>query len=191
MEYSNQEVKAVIDDLSTRADKTINVLVDEYNNIRTGRANPKILEKIQIDYYGTMSAINQVGNISIPESRTIVIAPWESSMLKAIEKAILQANIGLTPSNDGKVVRLTFPEVTAERRKDLVKQCKTMGEDAKVAVRNIRRDCMDKLKKMKTGKTISEDEQVNYEKEVEKIVLKCTEEIDRIYKGKEKEVTSV
>ncbi len=191
MEFSNQEVESVFDDLNTRAEKTINNLVEEYNNIRTGRANPKVLEKIQVDYYGTMSSINQVGNISVPESRSLVISPWDSSILSKIEKAILQANIGLTPTNDGKVIRLVFPEVNEERRKDLVKQCKNLGEEAKVAVRNIRRDTMDKLKKMKTAKTISEDENANYEKEVEKVMLRSSEEIDRIFKIKEKEVMSV
>ena len=191
MEFSNQEVESVFDDLNTRAEKTINNLVEEYNNIRTGRANPKVLEKIQVDYYGTMSSINQVGNVSVPESRSLVISPWDSSILSKIEKAILQANIGLTPTNDGKVIRLVFPEVNEERRKDLVKQCKNLGEEAKVAVRNVRRDTMDKLKKMKTAKTISEDENANYEKEVEKVMLRSSEEIDRIFKIKEKEVMSV
>ncbi|MEG1805037.1 MAG: ribosome recycling factor [Clostridia bacterium] len=191
MQITNPEVKNIFDELNEKLDKTVDVLSDGYSDIRTGRANPHILDKIMVDYYGTMSPINQVGNLNVPESRSITIAPWDASMLSKIEKAILQANIGLTPTNDGKLIRLVFPEVTEERRRDLVKNCKNMAEEAKIAVRNVRREAMDKLKKMKTAKTISEDDVANYEKEVEKIVTTFIEEVDSVYKTKEKEVMSV
>lgn len=191
MQITNPEVKIIFDELNERLDKTIDALSNEYANIRTGRANPHVLDKISVDYYGTMSPLNQVGNLNVPESRVITISPWDSSMLSKIEKAILQANIGLTPSNDGKLIRLVFPEVTEERRRDLVKSCKNLGDESKIAVRNIRRDSMEKLKKMKTAKVISDDEVTNYEKEVEKVVTSYIEEVDSAYKVKEKEVMSV
>ncbi|MEG1520520.1 MAG: ribosome recycling factor, partial [Clostridia bacterium] len=182
MQITNPEVKNIFDELNEKLDKTVDVLSADYADIRTGRANPHILDKIMVDYYGTMSPINQVGNLNVPESRSITIAPWDASMLSKIEKAILQANIGLTPTNDGKLIRLVFPEVTEERRRDLVKNCKNMAEEAKIAVRNVRREAMDKLKKMKTAKTISEDDVANYEKEVEKIVTTYIEEVESVYK---------
>ncbi|MEG2001486.1 MAG: ribosome recycling factor [Clostridia bacterium] len=191
MQITNPEVKNIFDELNEKLDKTVDVLSADYADIRTGRANPHILDKIMVDYYGTMSPINQVGNLNVPESRSITIAPWDASMLSKIEKAILQANIGLTPTNDGKLIRLVFPEVTEERRRDLVKNCKNMAEEAKIAVRNVRREAMDKLKKMKTAKTISEDDVANYEKEVEKVVTTYIDEVDSVYKTKEKEVMSV
>lgn len=191
MQITHPEVKVIFDELDSKMEKTVEVLTEEYANIRTGRANPHILDKIMVDYYGTMSPINQVGNVNVPESRTITITPWDASMLSKVEKAILQANIGLTPSNDGKLIRLNFPEITEERRKDLVKSCKNLAEDAKVAIRNVRRDAMDKLKKIKSAKTISEDDVANYEKEVEKIVATFIEEVENVYKAKDKEVMSV
>lgn len=171
--------------------KTEEVLLSDYANVRTGRANPHILDKITVDYYGQQSPINQVGNIAVPESRMITITPWDASMVSKVEKAILAANIGLTPSNDGKIIRLVFPQVTEERRKELVKQCKAMAEDSKVALRNIRRETLDKVKKMKTAKEITEDEASLCEKEMEKIIAKHIENIDKIYADKEKEVMSV
>ena len=171
--------------------KTEEVLLSDYANVRTGRANPHILDRITVDYYGQQSPINQVGNIAVPESRMITITPWDASMVSKVEKAILAANIGLTPSNDGKIIRLVFPQVTEERRKELVKQCKAMAEDSKVALRNIRRETLDKVKKMKTAKEITEDEASLCEKEMEKIIAKHIENIDKIYADKEKEVMSV
>ena len=171
--------------------KTEEVLLSDYANVRTGRANPHILDRITVDYYGQQSPINQVGNIAVPESRMITITPWDASMVSKVEKAILAANIGLTPSNDGKIIRLVFPQVTEERRKELVKQCKAMAEDSKVALRNIRRETLDKVKKMKTAKEITEDEALLCEKEMEKIIAKHIENIDKIYADKEKEVMSV
>ncbi|MBQ5883210.1 MAG: ribosome recycling factor, partial [Clostridia bacterium] len=140
-----------------RMEKSISSLKYEYNSIRAGRANAAILDKVLVDYYGTPTPINQVGNISVSEGRCLVISPWDASMLKVIEKQLLADNIGITPSNDGKVIRLVFPALTEERRKELSKQVKKMAEDSKVAVRNIRRDAMDAIKKMKNNKELSED----------------------------------
>ena len=153
----NEKVDELMLTLEDKLDKTASVLREEYANIRAGRANPHVLDKIQVDYYGTMSPINQVGNISVADAKCLVISPWDASLLKGIEKAILASNIGLTPTNDGKVIRLIFPDLTEERRRDIAKQIKALSEDAKVAARNIRRDAMDSLKKMKTAKELSED----------------------------------
>ncbi len=191
MNYNNEEVEMMMIELAEKLDKTIYVLSDEYANVRTGRANPKILDKVLVDYYGTMSPINQVANIAVPESRMITITPWDASMAKVIEKAIIASNLGITPSNDGKLIRMVFPEVNAERRKELSKKCKAMAEDAKVATRNIRRDAMDKIKKMKTAKDITEDEAVGFEAEIEKAIAKSIEKIEEVYKAKDKEVLSV
>ncbi len=191
MQYSTEELEMLFLENEEKMTKTEDVLLSEYTNIRTGRANPHILDKITVDYYGQQSPINQVGNIAVPESRMITITPWDASMVSKVEKAILAANIGLTPSNDGKIIRLVFPQVTEERRKELVKQCKSMAEDSKVALRNIRRDTLDKIKKMKTAKEITEDEAAACEKEMEKIIAKHIENIDKIYADKEKEVMSV
>lgn len=191
MQYSTEELEMLFLENEEKMTKTEDVLLSEYTNIRTGRANPHILDKITVDYYGQQSPINQVGNIAVPESRMITITPWDASMVSKVEKAILAANIGLTPSNDGKIIRLVFPQVTEERRKELVKQCKAMAEDSKVALRNVRRETLDKVKKMKTAKEITEDEATLCEKEMEKIIAKHIESIDKIYADKEKEVMSV
>lgn len=191
MQYSTEELEMLFLEGEERMAKTEEVLLSDYQNVRTGRANPRILDKITVDYYGQMSPINQVGNVAVPESRMITITPWDASMVSKVEKAILAANIGLTPSNDGKIIRLVFPQVTEERRKELVKQCKAMAEESKVALRNIRRDTLDKVKKMKTAKEITEDEATLCEKEMEKIIAKHIENIDKIYADKEKEVMSV
>lgn len=191
MLFSCEELEIIFMEAEERMTKTADVLVSEYSNVRTGRANPHILDKITVDYYGMQSPLNQVGNIAVPESRMITIAPWDSSMLSKIEKAILAANIGLTPSNDGKIIRLVFPELTGERRKELSKKCKVMAEDSKVALRNVRRDSIDKIKKLKTGKKITEDESANCEKEMDKITAKYIEKIEKIYADKDKEVMSV
>ncbi|MBE7061430.1 MAG: ribosome recycling factor [Clostridiales bacterium] len=174
-----------------RTDKTISVLNGEYITIRAGRANPHILDKVLVDYYGTPTPINQVGNLSVSEGRCLVIAPWDASMLKVIEKQLLAENLGITPVNDGKVIRLVFPALTEERRKELVKQVKKMAEDSKVAVRNIRRDAMDALKKMKNNKELSEDEHAICEKEVDKHISESIDKIDKLCAEKEKDVLSV
>ena len=191
MAFENEKIEMILLESEERMEKSVSVLKSEYAVIRAGRANPHILDKVLVDYYGTPTPINQVGNLSVSDARCLVIAPWDASMLKVIEKQLLAENIGITPTNDGKVIRLVFPQLTEERRKDLVKQVKKMAEDAKVAVRNIRRDCMDEFKKLKNAKEISEDEQAQAEKEAEKIVSKAVSEIDAAAAEKEKDVLSV
>ncbi len=158
MAIQNEQFEMIMMEVMEKTDKTVSVLNGEYITIRAGRANPHILDKVLVDYYGTPTPINQVGNLSVSEGRCLVIAPWDASMLKVIEKQLLAENLGITPVNDGKVIRLVFPALTEERRKELVKQIKKMAEDSKVAVRNVRRDGMDALKKMKNNKELSEDE---------------------------------
>lgn len=171
--------------------KSIANLEDEYGAIRAGRANPRILDRIQIDYYGTMTSLQGVANISVPEARMIQIQPWDSSLIKDIEKAILSSDIGLTPANDGKMIRLVFPELTEERRKDLVKDVKKKGEAAKVAIRNIRRDANDAVKKEAKANEISEDEQKQLEEKIQKLTDKYTKQIDQVIEGKSNEVMTV
>ena len=174
-----------------KTEKTVSVLSGEYATIRAGRANPHILDKILVDYYGTPTPINQVGNLSVQEGRCLIIAPWDTSMLKVIEKQLFAENIGITPSNDGKVIRLVFPVLTEERRREIVKQVKKMAEEAKVAVRNVRRDAMDALKKMKNNKELSEDEHAVCEKDVDKLIAETVESIDKLAADKEKDVMIV
>ncbi|MBQ8427230.1 MAG: ribosome recycling factor [Clostridia bacterium] len=178
-------------ELMERTEKTVSVLNGEYITIRAGRANPHILDKVLVDYYGTPTPINQVGNLSVTEGRCLVIAPWDASMLKVIEKQLLAENLGITPVNDGKVIRLVFPALTEERRKELVKQIKKMAEDSKVAVRNIRRDGMDAIKKMKNNKELSEDEHAICEKEIDKTISETIDKIDKLCADKEKDILSV
>lgn len=174
-----------------KMDKTINVLQDDYATIRAGRANPHVLDKIKVDYYGTPTPIQQVGNISVPEARMIMIAPWEKSLLKEIEKAINMSDLGINPTNDGTTVRLMFPELTEDRRKELVKEVKKKGEAAKVAVRNIRRDTVDAIKKMEKASEISEDDLKDGENKVQKLTDKAIEEIDKTIENKSKEIMTV
>ena len=191
MTFENEQIQLIIMDVEERTEKTSSVLQSDYAAIRAGRANPHILDKVQVDYYGTATPLNQVGNISVSDARCLVIAPWDASMLKVIEKQLLADNIGITPTNDGKVIRLVFPILTEERRKELVKQVKRMAEDAKVAVRNIRRDAIDGLKKLKNDKTVSEDVHADAVDEVEKMISKAIERIDKQSADKEKDVLSV
>ena len=191
MAIENEQYEIIMMDMEEKTEKTISVLKGEYANIRAGRANPHILDKVLVDYYGTPTPINQVGNISVTDARCLVISPWDVSMLKVIEKQLLADNIGITPSNDGKVIRLVFPVLTEERRKELVKQVKKTAEDSKVAIRNIRRDAMDALKKMKNNKELSEDEHAQAEKEVEKVITKAVAEVEKISADKEKDVLTV
>lgn len=171
--------------------KSLESLENEFTNIRAGRANPNILNKIKVDYYGVPTPLQQVGNISVPEARTIVITPWENSLLKEIEKAIISSDLGLTPNNDGKSVILNFPELTEERRKELVKDIKKKGENAKIAVRNIRRDANDHFKKQFKANEISEDEQKDYEDQVQKLTDKYVDKIESATEGKSKEIMTV
>ncbi len=174
-----------------KMEKSLENLLGEFSSIRAGRANPHILDKLKVDYYGTPTPFQQVANISVPEARMIQIQPWESSLIKEIEKAIMCSDLGLTPSNDGKVVRLVFPELTEDRRKELVKDVKKKGENAKVAVRNVRRDANDTLKKQSKANEISEDEAKILEDEVQKLTDKYVAEIDKAVEDKSKEILTV
>ena len=180
----------MIEKYTEKMQKSIDNLDREYNSIRAGRANPHVLDRIRVDYYGTPTPLQQVGNITVPEPRIICIQPWESSLLKVIEKDILQSDIGINPSNDGKVIRLVFPELTEERRKELVKDVKKKGEAAKVAIRNIRRDGIDSVKKLK-GSDVSEDEMKDMEDDLQKLTDKYIKEIDKSVEKKSKEVMTV
>lgn len=182
MDYTN---------LKERMEKSIGAFKEKLSEIRAGRANPAILNKVKIDYYGTPTPINQVAGVSVPEARLIVIQPWDVSVLKDIEKAILASDIGLNPNNDGKVIRLAFPELNEERRKELVKEIKKYAEETKVAVRNARRDGIDKAKTMQKNSEITEDELKQAENEIQKITDKNIEEIDKITANKETEVMSI
>ena len=174
-----------------KMEKTISVFTEKLSEVRAGRANPAILNKVKIDYYGTPTPISQVAGISVPEARLIVIQPWDASVLKEIEKAILASDIGINPNNDGKVIRLAFPELNEERRKELVKDIKKMAEDAKVAVRGVRRDGLDEAKAKQKNSEITEDELKSAETEIQKITDKYVEEIDQILANKEKEIMSI
>ncbi len=174
-----------------KMEKSLDNLYSEYTSIRAGRANPHILDKITVDYYGTPTPLQQVGNISVPEARMIVIQPWEASILKDIEKVLLMSDLGLTPTNDGKMIRLVFPELTEERRKELVKDVKKKVENAKVAVRNIRRDAMDAIKKKGKEDGISEDEIKEYQDDVQKSTDKYVAKIDAAVEEKSKEILTV
>ena len=173
-----------------KMDKTMEVLIADYGTIRAGRANPHVLDKIKVDYYGTPTPLQQVGNVSVPEARMIVIQPWEKSLLKAIEKAILTSELGINPTNDGNCIRLIFPEMTEDRRKELAKDVKKKGEEAKVAVRNIRRDGNVAFKKLK-GTEVSEDEIKDLEDDLQKITDKYIEKIDKMVEVKTKEIMTV
>ena len=171
--------------------KTMHNLAGEFGSIRAGRANPHVLDKIRVDYYGTPTPIQQVANVNVPEPRMIQIQPWEASMVKVIEKAILTSDLGINPSNDGKVIRLIFPELTEERRKELAKDVKKKGESAKVAVRNIRRDANDSFKKLAKAEDVSEDEIADLEAQVQKLTDKFIAEVDKAVEEKTKEILTV
>ncbi|MEI3355834.1 MAG: ribosome recycling factor [Clostridia bacterium] len=182
MDYTN---------LKEKMEKSISVYSEKLSEVRAGRANPAILNKIKIDYYGTPTPINQVAGVSVPEARLIVIQPWDVSVLKEIEKAILASDIGINPNNDGKVIRLAFPELNEERRKELVKEIRKMAEEAKVAIRAIRREGIDNAKAEQKEGNITEDELKQAENDIQKLTDKNIEEIDKILENKEKEVMSV
>ena len=183
--------KEILDQAKVKMEKSIVVLQNNMQAIRAGRANPKLLDRITVDYYGTPTPLNQIGNVSVPEARMMVIKPWEKNMLKAIEKAIQTSDLGLNPNNDGEVIRLIFPELNAERRKDLSKQVKKNAEDAKVAVRSIRRDAIEQVKKLKKDSLITEDDQRKAEEDAQKLTDKAIKEIDTIAAAKEKEIMEV
>ena len=173
-----------------KMEKSLDVLLDEYASIRAGRANPHVLDRLRIDYYGTPTPIHQVGNVTVPEARMIVNQPWEKSLLKEIEKAILVSDLGINPTNDGNVIRLVFPELTEERRKDLAKDVKKKGEGAKVAIRNIRRDANDAFKKL-AKQDVSEDEIKELEEKIQKSTDKYIKEVDAAVDAKSKEIMTV
>lgn len=184
-------IKEIVDDMKDHMVKTIDTLRKEYQKIRTGRATTSLLDDIKVDYYGNPSPLSAVATLAVPEARTITISPWEAKMIPLIEKAILNSNIGLTPSNDGRLIRLILPPLTEERRKDIVKDLKRKAEDDKVALRNIRRDAIDKLKKLEKDKKITEDELKRSEKEVQDLTDKHVAKVDEVLGHKEKEVMEV
>ena len=178
-------------ELELRMKKSIDAYNNELDTVRAGRANPNILSKVTVDYYGTATPINQIGTVSVPDARTIVIQPWDSSLLKGVEKAILASDIGITPANDGKVIRLVFPQLTEDRRKDLKKQVSKMGEEAKVAIRNIRRDANDKVKADKKNSVMTEDEAKASDKAIQDLTDKFIKEIDTVTAAKTKEIMEI
>ena len=175
----------------TKMGKSYDALLKEYASIRAGRANPHVLDKIRVDYYGTPTPLQQVGNISVPEARVIMIQPWEKKMIREIEKAITTSDLGINPTNDGSSIRLIFPELTEERRKVLAKDVKKKGDEAKVAIRNIRRDANDAFKKMNKNNELTEDDQKDLEEKIQKLTDKYVKEIDKAIEEKTKEIMTV
>ena len=184
-------MKTVYETAKTKMGKTISALQSEYGAIRAGRANPQILDRVTVDYYGTATPINQLASVSVAEARVLVIQPWDKSVLKAIEKAIQTSDIGINPQNDGSVIRLTFPPLTEDRRREIVKDIQKIAENSKVAIRSIRRDCLEKLKAMKKNSEITEDDLKNAEKEIQKITDGFVKEVDDISDAKQKEIMSI
>lgn len=186
-----EKVDTLVMEAEEKFEKTSDVFRSDLTQVRAGRANPHVLDKIRVDYYGTPSPINQVGNIAVQDGQCLVISPWDKSLLKEIEKAVQVSDIGINPTNDGNVIRLVFPVLTEERRKDIVKQVKKMSEDAKVAVRNIRRDYLDVFKKMNKNKEMTDDEYADYEAQIEKLVATAMGEVEKATAEKEKELMTV
>lgn len=184
-------MKEVFENCKTKMGKTINALKAEYGSIRAGRANPQVLDKLSVDYYGTPTPVGQLASVAATEARVLTISPWDKSVLKAIEKAIQVSDIGINPQNDGVVIRLTFPPLTEDRRKELAKEILKQGENSKVAIRSIRRDCLEKLKAMKKNSDITEDDLKDGEKEIQKITDGFIKEIDEIASAKEKEILEI
>lgn len=191
MEYDIIEILELFDNYNTSMDKAIENYKLQLQNIRAGRANPHILDKVMVSCYGSQCPLNQVANINVAEARLIVISVWDASLLKVVEKAIIDSNIGITPNNDGRVIRLVFPELTQERRTALVKEIKTGAENTKVALRNARRDANDLNKKYKKDNVVTEDDYKNIEKDIDKELNKYIEKVDVIYKNKESEIMNV
>lgn len=184
-------MKEKLDHSEKRMQKVIDRLVSEFTTIRAGRANPNVLDKIQVDYYGSPTPIPQLATVAVPEARMLTITPWETSMISKISKAILASDLGINPTDDGKSIRLVFPQLTEDRRKELCKTIKKYGDEAKVGVRNERRDVLEKFKTMKKNAEITEDDQKNAEKKVQTLTDRFTEEIDKIVAAKEKEIMSL
>ncbi len=184
-------MKEVVRDCEERMKKTLEVLRKEYSTLRAGRANPSILEKVQVDYYGTPTPLNQLANISVPESRLLAVQPWDKSIVPAVEKAILKSDLGVNPSSDGTVIRIMIPQLTQERRLELAKVIKKKAEEARVSIRNIRREGNDRVKGMEKAKTISEDDCKKGQEDIQKITDKYIKEVDRVLENKEKEIMEV
>ncbi len=184
-------MKDTYPEIESKMKKTIDALSYELSTIRAGRANASVLDKVNVEYYGTATPLNQIASISVPEPRVLLVSPWDPSVLKAAEKAILQSDVGITPINDGKSLRLTFPPLTEERRRDLAKTVRKYAEEAKIAVRNVRRDAMDKYKAMKKKSEITEDDLKIVEKDVQELVDKYVKEADKVAAAKEKEILEV
>ena len=184
-------MKTVFETAKTKMGKTVNALVSEYGAIRAGRANPQVLDRVTVDYYGTPTPVGQLASISVSEARVLTIQPWDKSVLKGIEKAIQTSDIGINPQNDGRVIRLSFPPLTEERRKEIVKEVKKVAEDSKVAVRNTRRDAIEKLKALKKANTVTEDDVANGEKKIQNLTDKYCKEIDELAALKEKEILEI
>ena len=179
------------DNIEEKMKKAVSVLEEQLATVRAGRANPKILDKILVEYYGVPTPINQIANVAVPEARMITIQPWDASVLKEVEKAILKSDIGLNPNNDGKLIRLIFPELTEERRKELVKDIKKMSEDSKIALRNVRRDGIEEFKAKQKASEITEDDLRNAEEQIQKITDKYVGLVDKAVSDKEKEIMSI
>ena len=190
MQTESMEILELFDNFDTKCNNTINALKSELAGIRAGRANPHVLDKVMVDYWGAPTPLNQMANVSVSEGRILVVSVYDMSAIKSVEKAILAANIGLTPNNDGKVIRLIFPEITEERRRDIVKQVKKLGEDSKVALRNHRREALDTAKKLKKDNVITEDDLSTIEKDIDKDLAKFTDTVDSVIKAKEQDVMS-
>lgn len=191
MAITNKAVKDEFDKYEAKLNKAVDHYVSELTAVRAGRANPAILNKVSVDYYGTMTSVSQMANISVPEARLITITPWDASTVKAITKAIIASDIGINPSDDGKIIRLVFPQLTEERRKELIKQIKKICEDSKVVLRNERRDIVEIIKKFKKDNIVTEDEVSLYEKEVQKVLDKNVETLDKLLTQKEKEIIEI
>lgn len=191
MSYGIDEVDLIFDEMNEKIDKTMQNYITELRSIRAGRANPHILDKVVVDYYGTPTPINNMANVSVPEARLLVISPWDKSQLKAIERAILAANVGINPNNDGHVIRLVFPELTEERRRSTVKEAKNLVEESKIVMRNARRDAIEDLKKIQKASTITEDDLKSYTEDVDKTLSKNTDGVDKLFKEKEQEILSI
>lgn len=184
-------ITTIKQDIEERMGKTVSVLRADFSTIRTGKASPSLLDKIQVDYYGTPTPVNQMANISTPEARMLVVQPWDKSAMPLIEKAIMKSDLGITPTSDGNVIRLVLPQLTQETRKDLVKRVKKKAEEAKVSVRNIRRDGNDELKACEKSKEISEDDSKGAQEDIQKLTDKYIAEIDKVLENKEKEIMEV
>ena len=190
-EKAQDKVEELLLELEEKMEGALHALGELFSQLRAGRANPHVLDSLKVEAYGGVSRLIELGNVNTLDARTLVINLWDKSLLKAVEKAILQSNIGVTPTNDGKVIRLSFPELTEETRKNLAKQAKKLGEDARIAVRNVRRDAMEGVKKMKNAKELSEDEAAGVEEEVEKSVKKAMEEIEKLTEAKTKDIMTI